>query len=467
MNKLPLLELFTSLREAGLPLGVGEYQVVLQALQAGFGITDRNSLAQLCCALWVKSPEEKRIFNHYFNRLIPKEIVFENSPPELILENKTGEKIIEPYPKIVQNKLRRKLTIGGMIGGGTFILLGCGIFVARNFFQPFPPPPDTQLFPNNPSKSEKTQPSQTPATVSEIITILFFVYALFVLTLVGLDLWMGRQRAIHHVNSKPIPPEFQPNFPKNFLSLELIKQIDDEVQITKTGAQSVNTEDAFNSVAAYFPVNRRQMKQSWRYLRCLVREGPAVELDLIATVNKIGRQGILLNPVLVPRRINRTQLLLLVDQDGSMIPFHVISRRLVETALQGGRLGRVGVYYFHNCPTEHFYHDSARLSAEQIDTVLAQLHQSQAVALIFSDAGAVRGGFNPERHRLTKIFLERLGKQVRCIAWLNPMPKLRWVNTTAQEIAHLVPMFEINRQGLDSAIGALRGRYYNQQEASR
>ncbi|MBD2772580.1 hypothetical protein [Iningainema tapete] len=464
MNKMPLLELFTSLREAGLPLGVGEYQVVLQALQAGFGIADRNSLVQLCCALWVKSPEEKRIFNHYFDRLIPEETVSENCHPKIV--PRTIE-ITEPCSKNSQHRLRRNLIIGGMILGGSVILVRAGIFAANNIplISTSPSPNIEQPLTINPPEPETPQPTQTQPIVSDItiylvvVIILFFVYTLLVLTLVGIDLWMGRRRATHPVSYKPIPPESQLS---DFLSSELIKQIDDEVQILRTGTQSVGTEDISNSVAAYFPVSRRQMKQSWRYLRCLVREGPVVELDLIATVNQIGRQGILLNPVLVPRRINRTQLLLLVDQDGSMLPFHTISRRLVETALQGGRLGRAGVYYFHNCPTKYFYHDSARLESEQIDTVLAQLNQSQAVALIFSDAGAVRGSFNPERHRLTKIFLEGLRKQVRYIAWLNPMPKLRWVNTTAQEIARLVPMFEINRQGLDSAIGALRGRYYNQ-----
>jgi len=452
VNKLPLLELFSSLREAGLSLGVSEYQAVLQALQAGFGITDRNSLIQLCCALWVKSPEEKRIFNHYFNRLIPEEILSETSTSEI---EEGTIKVIES--KSFKPRFRRNLTIGGSV-----ILVGGGIIVANISLPNTGQPPTI-----NQEQSETPPNNQTPLTIDDIIIsliFLFFVYALFVLTLVGIDLWMGSQRATHPISYRPINPESQPNLPINFLSSELIKHIDDEIRVARTGTQSVNAEDTFNSVTAYFPVSRRQMKQSWRYLRCLVREGPAVELDLSATVNQIGRQGIFLNPVLVPRRINRTQLLLLIDQDGSMMPFHTISRRLVETALQGSRLGRAGVYYFHNCPTEYFYQDSARLSSEQIDTVLAQLNQSQAVALIFSDAGAVRGGFSDERHRLTKIFLERLKKQVRYVAWLNPMPKPRWVNTTAQEVAHLVPMFEINRQGLDSAIGALRGRYYNQQE---
>jgi uncharacterized protein len=43
------------------------------------------------------------------------------------------------------------------------------------------------------------------------------------------------------------------------------------------------------------------MKQSWRYLRRPMREGPPVELDVEATLNQIWLQGILLSLVLVCR----------------------------------------------------------------------------------------------------------------------------------------------------------------------
>ena len=38
VKNLPLLDLFTRLREAGLPLGLQEYEWLLSALQAGFGL---------------------------------------------------------------------------------------------------------------------------------------------------------------------------------------------------------------------------------------------------------------------------------------------------------------------------------------------------------------------------------------------------------------------------------------------
>ena len=149
---------------------------------------------------------------------------------------------------------------------------------------------------------------------------------------------------------------------------ELIEAIEDEVQAAKAVMQATNKYEAtsdrqFILTSEYFPVTRRQMKQSWRYLRRPVREGPPVELDVEATVNQIGRQGILLSPVLVPRRVNRSQLLLLIDRDGSMVPFHDLSQRLAKTAVRGGCLGNAGIYYFQNCPVDYLYHDPYQLEA--------------------------------------------------------------------------------------------------------
>jgi len=209
----------------------------------------------------------------------------------------------------------------------------------------------------------------------------------------------------------------------------------------------------------YFPVTAREMKQNWRYLRRMVREGPATELDVELTVKKIGREGVLLEPVLVPERINRTELLLLIDQGGSMVPFHALARRLVETAVGGGRLGHAGVYYFHNVPLRHLYLNSTLAEPRAVQQVVHQLRRERTVVMFFSDAGAARGGLNPERIAQTEKFLHALETNARRIAWLNPMPQARWDVTSAAEIARLVPMFECTRHGMDQAIDVLRGRY--------
>lgn len=74
MNEPALLELFNCLRKAGFLLGLAEYNLLLEAIDAGFGTRDRDALAQLCRALWVKSQREEQIFQDYFDRIIPSKL---------------------------------------------------------------------------------------------------------------------------------------------------------------------------------------------------------------------------------------------------------------------------------------------------------------------------------------------------------------------------------------------------------
>ena len=142
-----------------------------------------------------------------------------------------------------------------------------------------------------------------------------------------------------------------------------------------------------------------------------------------------------------------------------MVPFEHLAQAIIQTASQGGRFNQVRVHYFHNCPGDYLYRDPYHLEADLIEDCLSQLPKTKVVCLIFSDAGAARGGFNSKRRRLTKSFLKQLKQHVRHVAWLNPVPRTRWEDTTAGAIARFVPMFEVNRQELYQAIDTMRGRH--------
>ncbi|NTW21109.1 MAG: CoxE [Nostocales cyanobacterium W4_Combined_metabat2_030] len=240
-----------------------------------------------------------------------------------------------------------------------------------------------------------------------------------------------------------------------------VMEIEDEIQIHKYVISDSNSDEIaetrFRLNSDYLPVSKRQMKQNWRYLRRLGRYGPPIELDVEATVNKIAQQGILLEPVLVPRRINRAELVLLMDQDGSMVPFHSLGDRVIETAQRGGRLGKTGIYYFHNCPVDYLYHDRGHQEADTFKQVLSKLSPIRSSVLIFSDGGAARGCYNGDRLELTEVFLKQFKQRVRLMAWLNPVDKSRWEGTTAGEISRSIPMFQCDRAGLQNAIKVLRG----------
>ena len=101
-----------------------------------------------------------------------------------------------------------------------------------------------------------------------------------------------------------------------------------------------------------YPVSFRAVAQAWRRLRWPVREGPATELDVDATVQRRCDLGVVSPPVLRPRRRNRAKLLLLVDRQGSMTPFHSYVDEVCRAICQAGRIRQVGVFYFHDTPLE-------------------------------------------------------------------------------------------------------------------
>lgn len=213
---------------------------------------------------------------------------------------------------------------------------------------------------------------------------------------------------------------------------------------------------------AYWPLSRRSMIYAWRYLRRPVKDGPRDVLDVAATVEQTARQGFFLRAVYDRRQRNYAHLVLLVDQGGSMVPFHRFTRDLVETARdeQASQIRQVEVAYFQNVLPPHVFRDPHLTVTESrtLKQLLADMTPDTSV-LVVSDAGAARGYRNTTRIRATAEFLVQLKQRTTLIAWLNPMPQSRWASTSAQFIARLVPhMFQMDRDGFGNAIDALRGQ---------
>ena len=495
MKDLPLLDLFTKLRSAGLPLGVDDYQAVLRSLQGGYGLTDRVALARVCRMLWVRSPDEQQLFDYYFQQLLgePKpEITDETEILKILQTVPTGN----PQRRSRNQDIAWRITHSIFRGFGyTMLLSGLGLGLGILIYGSRPPLTtiSTIVGPATPSQSSPNsipsnspQPSQKRLTVKDFTpeqkvrwerwkrrniletqatsALWFITMGLIALSgLAGL-LWLLRaflQRSpkprspLEDIATPQSTPAAQPK-----IAPQVLRDLNDEVAIAQAVQQTAPGGRSYAMAQDYLPVTQRQLKQSWRYLRQLVREGIATELDIEATTHQIAQCGMLLEPVVVPPRQNRTELLLLVDQDGSMVAFRSLAERLTETAARGGRLGKMGIFYFRNCPIDSLYRDPLHLDAEPVADVLAQLRRDRTVVLIFSDGGAARGGFSRDRVTATTEFLAKLQSQVRRVVWLTPMPQSRWAGTTAAEIARSVPMFEATRQGLEGAIGTLRGRYH-------
>ena len=207
------------------------------------------------------------------------------------------------------------------------------------------------------------------------------------------------------------------------------------------------------------PITRRNMKVSWRYLRLMRRIGQRVELDIPGTIEQTYKQGVMLEPVLMPRRTNQAQLLILTDEGGSMVPFRQTTQALLQSAAQG-RLRRVTSYFFHDVPLLYLFNNPLmrQKHAEEIDKAFENF--SGAGVLVLSDGGAARGNLDENRVKQTANFLKKLRERRLNVAWLNPVPAERWAGTTAERIREEcgVKMRNYDRDGLGAVANALRGK---------
>lgn len=217
-------------------------------------------------------------------------------------------------------------------------------------------------------------------------------------------------------------------------------------------------EDNF-TLQTYYPLSRRSMAYGWRHLRRLVADGRLDVLDINSTIKQATRQGFYLAPVYRKREQNKAHLLLLVDQNGSMTPFHRFSRDLVETALYESSLQpeNVNVFYFQNVPVNSVYQDVYLTEPIALNAVLSKCDNETSI-LIVSDAGAARGYRTLNRIRATSRFLFKSQEYTSLIAWLNPMPEKRWFGSSAEIIANLINMYPMDKNGFSNAIDIVRGQ---------
>lgn len=241
-----------------------------------------------------------------------------------------------------------------------------------------------------------------------------------------------------------------------------------------------------------FPLTYREIAQAWRRLRRPVRMGPRVELDVQETVDKRCRLGIGAPIVLVPRRRNTARLLLLIDRQGSMSPFHRFTDEVCDAIQQSGKLEHAALYYFHDVPAEGADESVLNQLSDKLfptlDGVLSQIpplaegevyadptlnsmpvklsdvlnsHAAGAAVVILSDAGAARGNYDIIRLLDTVAFVKALRAHTTQYVWLNPLPERYWGKSTAAQIARHIPMLPLDQQGIYRAVNILRGQPFS------
>jgi uncharacterized protein len=123
------------------------------------------------------------------------------------------------------------------------------------------------------------------------------------------------------------------------------------------------------------------------------------------SIENLKNQGIFFDIGLRKPAKKGLELVFLFDYDGSMSPFQIYGRQLLESACLGLNISNIKAYYFHNVPDGELYLNSSfNIPIPELD-FLANLSRDRSFVIIFSDAGAAKRGMNDKRVLNTQSFL--------------------------------------------------------------
>ncbi len=157
------------------------------------------------------------------------------------------------------------------------------------------------------------------------------------------------------------------------------------------------------------------------------------ELDVEATVEKIGREGIFGAEVLRPLTQKKVDLLLLVDDGNAMRPFAPVVEPFVQMMMQLGKRQSL-IYRFNQYPGDYLYQWQRPLWGLSLVEVAKTWSKQRTMVVIISDAGAINSIYQEEYVSGVGSFLDRLLPAVRDVLWVNPLPPERWPGTSAELI---------------------------------
>lgn len=388
---------YQRLRQGGLPLTIAEYKALLEALRAGLGIKSKNDFLGICQLLWCKSLEHNEFiaaeFQSYHQYVFVKII---NSDKNTVENNGTSD-LKSSEPVVAED--------------------------AKNDF-------DQDRRAEKRKEAERdaeNRPNGLNPTKEQIEG--------------------GRNNFISH--NAPVIAYYPSS-----------DSADSSGVGVGTRLYSSNVDyihSPFILTEEYLPVSLRQMQQSWRRLRHFSSSIENTQsIDWQQTVHNTAQQGFFSTPAYKRVRKNQFQLAILIDHHSSMVPHWEIGKQLIEAAKSEGGYPDAKVYYTHNIPSKYLYRTPFHTDIVSIESMLQECNPRHTVFVFFSDAGASRGLFNAKRVIATKRFVARLSSKVYSMAWLNPMPKARWDNTSAELIKRLMPMFECTESGIDAAMKTLK-----------
>lgn len=198
-------------------------------------------------------------------------------------------------------------------------------------------------------------------------------------------------------------------------------------------------------------------------------DGQERVLDVDKTVDETCDNGGLLSLAYEKPRKNTVKVLLLIDSEGSMLPYSRLCNRLFQAVSRSNHFKDLKIYYFHNAIYDQLYTTPHCKMRDSVETtwVFNRLDSDYKVIFVGDAAMAPSELYRPGGNAIIGLFNRETGmewfqkfkKRFKKQIWLNPIKKSSWEYTygsrTIHDIGEVFPMFELTLDGLEKGIKKL------------
>ena len=222
-------------------------------------------------------------------------------------------------------------------------------------------------------------------------------------------------------------------------------------------------EDAILDIRSFQMAFRKLRQYSSRV------DGQERVLDVDKTVDETCDNGGLLSLAYEKPRKNTVKVLLLIDSEGSMLPYSRLCNRLFQAVSRSNHFKDLKIYYFHNAIYDQLYTTPHCKMRDSVETtwVFNRLDSDYKVIFVGDAAMAPSELYRPGGNAIIGLFNRETGmewfqkfkKRFKRQIWLNPIEKKSWEWTygaqTIHDIGEVFPMFELTLDGLEKGIKKL------------
>ena len=222
-------------------------------------------------------------------------------------------------------------------------------------------------------------------------------------------------------------------------------------------------EDAILDIRSFQMAFRKLRQYSSRV------DGQERVLDVDKTVDETCDNGGLLSLAYEKPRKNTVKVLLLIDSEGSMLPYSRLCNRLFQAVSRSNHFKDLKIYYFHNAIYDQLYTTPHCKLRDSVETtwVFNRLDSDYKVIFVGDAAMAPSELYRPGGNAIIGLFNRETGmewfqkfkKRFKKQIWLNPIEKKSWEWTygaqTIHDIGQVFPMFELTLDGLEKGIKKL------------